>query len=253
MDMTSENDSNNSEKMHEHVVTGVQQKRSLKRKETARRNLVDSIYTRQWDVRYSAPCLLGERMKPEIKFPRLNSKERSVRGMGYVNIHSNSENKKSQYKPTISPNSYIEIADESGRTDSISRNGTYGYTRKSSNQNISLPEIIMEFNLETSVAVNHNGVRMTSPSTDCHDEDRALGAPYEELLNQTKYNKFNPCRSRYRPVTPGLLESLNKLKVPTKVKTEQWIRSSQRTQKSQQGHVYKTENIDTTANWIYDD
>ncbi|XP_045189144.2 uncharacterized protein LOC123546713 [Mercenaria mercenaria] len=251
--MASENDSNNSEKMHENVTTGVQRRKCLKRKETARRNLIDSIHTRHGNAMHCVTCLSSERMKPDVKFPRVNSRETSVSSTEYSHIRTYSESKNSQFRTVISPNSYIEIADESGRTDSVSRNGIYGYTRKSDSQHISLPEIIMEFNLETNMAISNNGFRMTSPSTDLYGDEREIGAPYEAFLNRTKHNKFNPCWSRYRPVTPGLLESLNKMKVPSKVKTEQWVKSSQCTRKSLQGHVYRTENIDNSTNWIYDD
>lgn len=251
--MASENDSYSSGKVHEKTSINLQRRRSLKRKEAARRNLIDSIHTRQCDVRYSLPCLPSERVKSEVKFPRVNSKTRSVRG--YSDFYTNNDNKISKHE--ITPNSLTEIADESGRTASTGRNGSFRYVNKSNGQSISLPEIIMEFNLETSMAVGTGDVRVMSPSPEFHDDERVLGAPYEEYLKRAKYNNLNPCRSRHRPVTPGLLDSLNKLKVPSKVKTEQWVRSTQSMQKSLKGHVYKTENIDNTSssfpNWIYSD
>lgn len=233
------------------MASVIQRRRSLKRKETARRNLMDSIYTKQGEVRYVTSCLPLEHLRPDIKFPRLNSKEMCMRVGTQSKTCSYSDSKHSHQITTTSPHSYIEILDESGYNDSITRNSSKKIARKSSSQNISLPEIIMEFNLETSMAVMQSGTRATSPSSsaECYDEERAIGAPYELFLKNNRYNRLNPCQSRYRPVTPGLLESLNKRKLPSKVKTEQWVRSSQ---KSLQGHVYKTENIDSTTNWIYD-
>lgn len=248
--MESENDSFSSGKMHEKTSAHLQRRRSLKRKEAARRNLIDSINSRQSDVRLSVPCFSGERIKSEIKFPRLNSKEKPPRG--YLNRYAKSDNKTLQN--TNTPSSYLDITDESGRTDSLSRNDSFGNYRKSSSKSINLPGIIMEFNLETSMATGNADLRQT---TDFYDDERALGAPYEEYLKRANYNQFNPCKSRYRPVTPGLLESLNKLKLPSKVRTEQWVKSTLNSKNSLKGHVYKTENIDNTnlafPNWIYSD
>lgn len=232
--------------------TNVHRKKSLKRKEAARRSLIDSIYTKHGDLKYSFPCVSYEKINSEIKFPRVNSTERSVRRVDYAVTNSNRRSKNDSSK-TSSPNPSLEIPDESGRSDHLSRNGHTGNYRNSSSQNVSLPEIIMEFNIET----NYSGVgtRMVSPATEMNGDERALGAPYEEYLKRMRYNKFNPCRSRHRPVTPGLLESLSKLRVPSKVKTEQWLKSTQMIQKPFHSHVYKTENLDNTnsTNWIYTD
>lgn len=235
------------------MASVIQRRKSLKRKEHARRNLIDSIYTKPGEVRYiTSSCLPIDPLRQDIKFPRLNSKEMCVRAGTHSKSYSCSDSKNSRQITQSSPHPYIEILDESGYHSSVTRKSSNTFARKSSSQNISLPEIIMEFNLETNMAAGYNDARATPPSScaDWCEEERTIGAPYEMFLKNNRFNRLNPCQSRYRPVTPGLLESLNRRKLPSKVKTEQWLKSSQ---KSLTGHVYKTENIDNTTNWIYDD
>lgn len=240
-DRTSNNNNKKKNNNKEHASSSVQRRKSLKRKEAARKSLIDSIQTKQGDAKYSFSSVAYEKMKSDIKFPRVTSSERSVQR------DNNTPLRKCDSSKSHSPNSSLEILDESGRSDRWSRDG-YAVYRNSSNQNISLPEIIMEFNIVT----NKEGACSCamSPSTETKADDRMLGAPYEDYLKTAKYGKFNPYRSKYRPVTPGLLESLSKLKLPSKVKTEQWIRSSQTAQKSLHTHVYKTDHI---SEWIYSD
>jgi hypothetical protein len=109
----------------------------------------------------------------------------------------------------------------------------------------------MEFNLETNMAIGRDSFGMKSPFSlaDIYEEDRASGTPYEVNFSQSRFQKLNPCHSRYRPVTPGLLETMNDRKLPSKVKTEQWVTSSQNLHRY---HAYRTEHIDN-KNWIYDD
>lgn len=250
--MTSDSYSSGTNLFRRQVSTNIQRQKSLLRKEAARRNLLDSIYARRSDSRYSLPCLSTERLQSYVKFPRVNSRERSARAVEHFHARNKCASKYSQC--VASPNSSIEILDESSRNDTRARNGHCGYVRNLNRQKMSLPEVIMEFNLETNQLANNNDVCMMSLAT---EDERALGAPYEDYLKRTKYNSCNPCRSRYRPLTPGLLESLNKSKVPSKIKTEQWVKSTLSMRKSLYGHVYKTEHIDNTnsafPNWIYTD
>ena len=126
---------------------------------------------------------------------------------------------------------------------------------KSRSKKVSLPEIIMEFNLEASMAVNSRQDYLLSRA-DTEEDSRALGDPYEEFLSKPTYAVHNPCRAKYRPVTPGLLESLNKTKMPSKLKTEQWVRSIQNDRKSYCSNTYRIGNLDNsnlaTPNWIYE-
>ncbi|KAL4231473.1 hypothetical protein ACF0H5_009050 [Mactra antiquata] len=232
----------------EKMPANIQRRRSLIRKETARRNLLDSIYTRHSNVRHSAPsCLMTERTKSDVKLPRVYSPDRLTKHGSNARGRSISTGKTSHY--TTSPNSLLDAMDERGRTIYSGRNGNSVYFRQSAANNLSLPGIILEFNAESNMAARDVHVRMTESPEVCEDE-RALGAPYEDYLKQAKFNKFNPMKARHRPVTPGLLDSLNRLKLPSKTKTEQWLRTSQNASKSSQGHNYRTENIDN-LNWIY--
>jgi hypothetical protein len=133
--------------------------------------------------------------------------------------------------------------DDCACTENSWTNVSKGRTHKAKFQPITLPGITLEFN------VGHNGMCMTSSSTGCEDEERAFGTPYEDVLKKSKYNILNPCRARYRPVTPGLLETLNKLKIPPKTKTEQWIKSTHRSLKD---HMYETDRTNDKVKWIYE-
>lgn len=213
---------------------------------------MDSIYARRSDSTYSAPCLSTGRLQSYVTFPRVNSRERSARAVEHFHARNKYASKYPQF--VTSPNSSIYIVDESRRNDTRASSVHGGYVRNSNNQKISLPGVIMEFNMETYQLANNSDVCMMSLAT---GDERALGAPYEDYLKRNKYNSCNPCRSRHRPITPGLLESLNNSKVSSKIKTEQWVKSTLNMRKPLYGHVYKTEHIDNAnsvfPNWIYTD
>lgn len=204
-----------------------------RRKDAARKNLINLLYTKHRDGKYSFSCC-DECINSDVRFPRVNSFERSVRRETLGNSDSSK---------TYSANrcTSLELLDGTGQSDQYSRE-EYAVYGKSKSQHISLPEIIMEFNIEANIS------RSNAPFVETNEEERFSGATYEDYLKRMKYTRFNPCRSKHRPVTPGLLDSLNKLKLPSKVKTEQWVRSSQSMQKSLHIHVYKT-----NQNWIYSD
>ena len=229
------------------MTTVEQRTKPFKRKEAARRKLLDSISTRNRVAKCGVQIVQTERKKREFQFPRfIDPREDNIKTWKH---HYSGGNKNSRCKSTRNHNVCMNIEEKSQRR--VSRKDTSGCLRKTYSQNISLQEIIMDFNTETSIAIGNIDFQMTSPCsfTELYEEDRAFGTPYEETLYQNKYNKFNPCQSRYRPITPGLLETMNDRKLPSSVKTEQWVTSSRNAHRC---HVYKTENLDYT-NWIYDD
>ncbi|XP_052771472.1 uncharacterized protein LOC128211091 [Mya arenaria] len=220
-----------------------------RRKEAARRSLFDSINTRYADVNHSSSGFIVDPYRQDIKLPRVKPGGSISLRQGVICRNSISNSSGSH----PSPNSTLEIQDETGN-DHVSKCGKYqnGNIRRSNTNNLSLPEIIMEFNYETNANANSDRlVFATSP-----EDERLLGAPYEDYLKATQFSRFNPCRARYRPVTPGLLDTLNKQKLPSRVKTEQWLKTTQSLQKSINcGHQFKTENLDSSnlvfPNWIY--
>ena len=221
--------------------------KSFTRKDTARKCLLGSINTRLSVVRHSSPILSGEPMRHDIKFPKVN---KSVRTHGLKVTKNEQKSSRSQSSSRALSHSG-EISDDTKSQDVFVRNGKIISGSKHSAHGLNLPEIIIEFNIETNMVSNPELAR-TSP--ELPEDERAIGAPYEEYLSKHKYSNCNPCRAKYRPVTPELLESLNKLKVPSKARTEQWLKSTQYLQTSHCAHVYKTDRLNNSfPNWIYTD
>lgn len=229
----------------------VQSSKSVKRKEAARKSLLGSINTRFHDVRYSSPAQAGEPMRHDIKFPKVNANHRTIHPRSQKQAKSDRRSSNSQ---NSSKALSIELIDETRSHDHLSKTGLLHGAAKSGSQNVNLPEIIMEFNIETNMAANNDRYEMALSTPEVPEDERALGAPYEDYLRRPKYSVYNPCRAKYRPVTPGLLESLNKMKMPSKVKTEQWLKTTQYLQKAHCGHAYRTEHLNSSIpNWIYTD
>lgn len=225
--------------------------RTNKRKNAARRNLLGSIYTKHNDVQRSYTFVAGERPQVEIRFPKVY----------FSDSQPKMERKQlsgGQISPSRSSRRSTDVSSTSA--GALIRSSTSPSTNKpvqrSKSHKLSLPEIIMEFNIEANTGQEARRNHVITPTEDDEDE-REFAAPYEEFLNRPRNILNNPCRSKYRPVTPGLLESLNKLRMPSKVRTEQWIKSSQSTQKSYCGNNYRPGNLDNAnlafPNWIYTD
>lgn len=218
-------------------------KRFENRIDIARKNLLDSIHYRNSETKHNSPCSVGDRHKYEcLKLPRVKCVESPV--MQTALSHYTQQT------------SLLEIADEIKEVDKTSKRTCKSTVRKSSSQNVSLPEIITEFNMESGILATDRLEMITAPSpTETFEDKRALGKPYEDYLKQTQLQSHNPYRSHYRPITPGLLESLNKQRVSWKVKTEQWIKSSKSWKNSCSNNTDKLGNFDNTnltcPKWIY--
>lgn len=231
----------------------VHRSKSVKRKDAARKCLIGSINTRFCDTKHSSPKLSGEPMRHDIKFPTVSSKDKTLRGNFSKPAKSEHRSNNSQSSSRALTHS-ADISEDTRSQDLLFKTDKLNGFGKTSSHGVNLPEIIMEFNIETSMATNGDRFVFSRASSETPEDERALGAPYEDYLRKPKHSVYNPCRAKYRPVTPGLLESLNKLKVPSKVKTEQWLKSTQYLQKPHCGHVYKTEHLNSSfPNWIYTD
>ena len=220
---------------------------NIKRKETARRQLLGSIYTKHKPVGRSFTFVAGERPRVQIRLPRVCYKEKTEKNISGAQISS---------KPKLlqNKNRYSKIPDNTTTSAVSDVNGKP--VHRTNSQKLSLPDIIMDFNIEASMAANDKTLDTVIQDTESENEERALGAPYEEYL-KPRISLNNPYGAKHRPVTPGLLDSLNKLKLPSKVKTEQWLKSSQNLQKSYCGGSYKIGNLHSSnlayPNWIYTD
>lgn len=223
---------------HGSISPQLQRSKSVNRKDTARKCLLGSINTRFNDVRHSSPGVVGEPMRHDIKFPKVN---KISRGNGQKVLQNDRSN-------------YSQSSSRALSRSDDSQDLPFKNVSKSSNHGLNLPEIIMEFNIEANMAASGDRYEHSRSTSEVFEDERAIGFPYEEFLRRSNYSNYNPCRAKYRPVTPGLLESLNKLKVPSKMRTEQWLKSTQYLQKSHCGHAFKTERLNNPLpNWIYTD
>lgn len=227
-----------------------------RRKETARRQLLGSIYTKHKTVGRSFSFVAGERPPVHIRFPKVNHRD-----------EKNEERKQKSVKDPIAVKQIsprLSVPQSKRRHSKVSNSTTSSGlsninskpVHRSNSQKISLPDIIMDFNLEVNMAVNDKHHESMSLDSDSERNERLIGASYEDYL-KPKPSLHNPYKAKHRPVTPGLLDSLNKLKLPSKVKTEQWLKSSQTVQKSYCAGSYKVGNLHhsnlTYPNWIYTD
>jgi len=220
------------------------------RKEVARRNLLGAIHTRGTELNSRGITAAIDPYRQDIRLPRVRTSGSVPSRRGLVGRKSISNSSGSH----PSPNSTLELPDET-RCDMTGRS----MHRKYSSGYINLPEIIMELNFETSQTTHTPEIKhrhIKSP-TESNEDERLLGAPYEDVLKAPKFSRYNPCRARYRPVTPGLLDSLNKQKLSTRIKTEQWLKSNQAMQKVHFTTQCKSDRSDQAnplyPKWIYTD
>ena len=221
---------------------------TVKRKETARRQLLGSIYTKHKAVGRSFSFVAGEIPQSQIRLPRVHYKDKTEKEM----LNDQASNKRGALHTNTGYSRLSDNKTTSGVIDADIRKPVH----RTNSQKLSLPDIIMDFNMETNTITNDRIHGTNEQDSESEDDVRAIGASYEDYL-KPKLSLNNPYKAKYRPVTPGLLDSLNKLKLPSKVKTEQWLKSSQSVQKSYCFGSYKVGNLHnsnlTYRNWIYTD
>ena len=224
------------------------------RKETARRQLLSSIYTKHKTVGRSFSFVAGEKRPDHIRFPRVFNNEQ-------IDKHSRDiaarERVNANHFSTKSTSPHVKrrhLKTCHSTTTSGVDNTTSKPVHRTNSQKISLPDIIMDFNIEVNMAANEQ--YNDNIDADRERSERMIGASYEKYL-KPKLSLNNPYNAKHRPVTPGLLDSLNKLKLPSKVKTERWLKDSQTVQKSYCAGSYRVGNLHSTnltyPNWIYTD
>ncbi|XP_060064541.1 uncharacterized protein LOC132544904 [Ylistrum balloti] len=198
----------------------------VSRRDTARRNLMGHLYTRQPVLKRSYSFVAGERPSTETLLPQLHRREK------HSAISFNSE-KYTKPGRTV----YIRNAKQWQADKNVEkRNGVVqspagknSANHKSLNTNggrpgshqISLPELINDIN---------NSSRIHSPG-DSDDEDsnsvHGRNGPYH-LIRSMDVKPTIPLKSKtvkYRPITPGVIEKLNKLRLSSKLRTEQWVKT----------------------------
>ena len=219
-----------------------------RRKETARRQLLGSIYTKHKTVGRSFSFVAGERPPVQVRFPRVHCKDKTA--------DENPNADRIPTKPHIPQTKRRHSKMSDNATTSGVSNARSRPVHRTNSQKLSLPDIIMDFNAEVNMVANDRARGVIMQDTESENDERGIGASYEEYL-KPRLSVNSPYKAKHRPVTPGLLESLNKLRLPSKVKTEQWLKSSQSVQKSYCVGSYKVGNLHNTnlayPNWIYTD
>ena len=224
------------------------------RKVTARRQLLCSIYTKHKPVGRSFSFVAGEKPPVYIRFPRVYNKDERDKQSKETATKERAVVKQISPKTTSTPSKRRHSKISPSTTSSGLDNVKSKPVHRTNSQRISLPDIIMDFNIEVNMAANdqHNDTL----DSDSEKNERIIGASYEKYL-KPKLSVNNPYNAKHRPVTPGLLDSLNKLKLPSKVKTERWLKDSQTAQKSYCAGSYRVGNLHNSnlvyPNWIYTD
>ncbi|XP_033757183.1 uncharacterized protein LOC117339601 [Pecten maximus] len=191
----------------------------VSRRDTARRNLMGHLYTRQPVLKRSYSFVAGERPATETLLPQLHRREK------HSAISFNSEkytkpgrtvNKRDlkQWQADKNTGKQNGVVQSPAGKNQKTTNGT----RPGSHQ-ISLPELINDINMSS---------RLHSPGdSDGEDANSAQKGPLE-LIRSMEMKPSSPVKSKsvkYRPITPGVIEKLNKLRLSSKIRTEQWVKT----------------------------
>ncbi|XP_021361123.1 uncharacterized protein LOC110455360 [Mizuhopecten yessoensis] len=195
----------------------------VSRKDTARRNLMGHLYTRQPVLKRSYSFVAGERPATETLLPSLQRREK------HSAISFNSE----RY---TKPGRNVNVRDlkqwqsdkNAGKRNGCVQPGKNGTPNQKAlnggrpgSHQISLPELINDINMSS---------RLHSPG-DSDGEDSASAHGHKgplDLIRSMDMKPASPVKSkavRYRPITPGVIEKLNKLRLSSKVRTEQWVKT----------------------------
>lgn len=206
------------------------------KKDLARKNLMGYLYARQPTISRSNSFIVGE--KPlEAGLPNVK----------YKNTPKGFERQRTllleQRRPPSlnSRKSNCEAADRRKSASSI---------RPDSNK-LSLPEIMRD--------IYSSAAKLDSPEEIDEDFQSSEGNSLDIAENVIplaipKYHKavkvFPP---NHRPITPGLIEKLNKMKLPPKKLTEQWLRQMPEEHKRYQENRSRGRPPESPNRWIYSD
>lgn len=203
-------------------------KEIISRKCTARKNLMENIYTRQSPVKRSNTFLAGEKIFHDGYFPHLSSSFDEA-----AKIERNSKAKiirtrESSLRRTRSEKSRKSTEHSEATTD-----------KRRPIKKISLPEILMDINI-------------SAKQQDRQYQKHEDGGDILEYLDK-EFEKEKLKSAKYRPLTPGLLQELNRLRLTSKQKAAQWVKSIPTDRKYFYGDNYLLSHPDLNDHpgWIY--
>lgn len=205
------------------------------KKDHARKNLMGYLYSRQPTINRSNSFLVGEK-PPEPGLPSVK----------YKNTPKNFERQRTiLFEQRIMPPNY------NNENKTIGRRRSAGSHRPGSNK-FSLPEIMRDIYSSAAKLDNHEEEYDNDfPSSEDNSIDIAKNIIPLEFPKYQKSTKVYP--PNHRPITPGLIEKLNKMKVSTRNRTEQWIKEMPDDPKKYQECRKKGRHYDPPNRWIYTD
>lgn len=232
----------------------------VSRRDTARKNLMGHLYSRQPALKRSYSFVAGERPSTETLLPQLHRREkRSAQSFNSerqikpvrnsVTLNGREQRVYQPDKSSGQRNGLVESSAKKGPEKPTHGNTTRG--RIGSHQ-VSLPELINDINMSS---------RLPSPG-DSDGEDSNSEREQDvslEVVRQMDMKPSNPVQIkavRYRPITPGVIENLNKLKVSSKSRTQQWVKMlpvDYRAAYSEpdDGHLDPSDHTSREKEWIY--
>lgn len=200
------------------------------KKDHARKNLMGYLYSRQPTINRSNSFIVGE--KPA---------EPGLPSVKYKNTPKNFERQRTILFEQRIPLSYTND------NQPPSRRRSAGSNRPGSNK-FSLPEIMRDIYSSAAKLDNHEEeFDEEFPSSD--------GNSMTENITPLNFSK-KPVKiypPNHRPITPGLIEKLNKMKVSSRHRTEQWVKEIPDDPKKTQEYRRKGRHYDPPSRWIYTD
>lgn len=205
-------------------------KEIISRKNAARKNLMENIYTRQSPVKRSFTFVAGEKLFHDGYFPHLSSSFDEA-----AKVERNSKTKmirtrESSLRRTRSEKSRKSTEHSEKTTD-----------RGQESKKISLPEILMDINLSAK-----------QQDRQCQKHEVNQDGDILEYIDK-EYDKEKLKSTKYRPLTPGLLQELNRLRLTSQQKAAQWVKSIPTDRKYFYGdnYLFSHPDLNDHQGWIY--
>lgn len=207
------------------------------KKDMARKNLMGYLYSRQPTISRSNSFIAGE--KPT---------EPGLPTVKYTNTPKGFERQRTSLQEQRRPPSLDRK--KSILCDEHSRRRSAGSGRPDSNK-FSLPEIIRDIYSSAAKLDSPEMAEEEFRSSDGNSID--IGENVSSLTVPRYHKSIKLYPPNHRPITPGLIEKLNKMKVSTRNRTEQWLRQMPESQLRYQENRARGSHTEAPNRWIYTD
>ncbi|XP_061170299.1 uncharacterized protein LOC133179599 [Saccostrea echinata] len=193
------------------------------RKDTARKNLLGYLYTRQPVLHRSYSFVAGEKPINEPGLPKIASFSREKSNLDLSKSRNRSYEMTHHELGLGQPSKIGKVREflKSGSSRSIcsvkKENRSPQRSRTNSNK-MTLPEIIEDLNN------NEKYVNDTYSEEESFDRPRGSDQVITFVPSRLIGNEPKVYPSRHRPITPNLLKKLDKLKIPNRIRTQDWVK-----------------------------